>query len=189
MSRGSTRNAPATTRERVERALDGLETSREEPRDGMTCVVVAAELLHTVLARLKARAGFQALTLVTCVDHLHGKRPEPRFEVVHQLHSLVHADRVRVKTRVGADDPRVASCVDLWPGAGYMEREAFDMFGVVFEGNPDLRRLLMPEEYEHHPLRRDFPHQGIEPDLLYREWDRKRRAEWNSGSPDEGQAR
>jgi len=79
---------------------------------------------------------------------------------------------------VGGDDPRVATCTDLWPGAGFSERECYDMFGVRFEGHPDLRRLLMPEGYGHHPLRKDFPHEGIEPDRLYREWDRERRKDW-----------
>ena len=71
------------------------------------------------------------------------------------------------------------TCTDLFPGAAFMERECYDMFGVRFEGHAHLRRLLMPEAYGHHPLRKDFPHQGIEPDRLYREWDRERRAEWS----------
>ena len=81
-----------------------------------------------------------------------------------------------MRTRLAEDDARVPTCTDLWPGAGYAERECYDMFGIEFDGNPDLRRLLMPEGYEHHPLRKDFPHQGIEPDRLYRAWDRERRA-------------
>jgi NADH-quinone oxidoreductase subunit C len=72
----------------------------------------------------------------------------------------------------------VPSCCDLWRGASFSEREVWDMFGVRFEGHPDLRRLLMPEGYPHHPLRKDFPHQGIEPDKLYRDWDRERRQRW-----------
>jgi NADH:ubiquinone oxidoreductase subunit C len=74
-----------------------------------------------------------------------------------------------------SDDARLPSCIDLWPGAAYMERECFDLFGIVFEGHPGLKRLMMPDEYGYHPLRKDFPHQGIEPDRLYREWDRQRR--------------
>jgi NADH-quinone oxidoreductase subunit C len=66
-------------------------------------------------------------------------------------------ERLRVKTRLGIDDPRVPTVVDLWSGANYQEREVFDMFGVVFDGHPDMRRILMPEDYEGNPLRRDFP--------------------------------
>ena len=102
---------------------------------------------------------------------------EPRFELVHQLWSLANNDRVRVHTRL-AEGASAASCVALWPGAAYMERECFDMFGIAFAGHTGLKRLLMPDDYGHHPLRKDFPHQGIEPDRLYREWDRRRRAAW-----------
>ncbi len=172
-------SAPETTVDRIRTALDGLDVESSEPRDGMPCVEATAETLHEVLARLKADAGFETITLVTCVDRLRDKHPEPRFEVVHQLQSILHADRVRVRTRVAEDAAHVPSCVDLWPGAGFMEREAFDMFGVRFDGNPDLRRLLMPDGYEYHPLRKEFPHQGIEPDRLYREWDRERRKDWH----------
>ena len=98
--------------------------------------------------------------------------------MVHQLFSLAHNDRLRLVTAVDLDQ-RVPSAVALWPGAAYMERECYDMFGLVFDGHPGLKRLLMPEEYGWHPLRKDFPHQGIEPDRIYREWDRKRRAAWH----------
>ena len=161
---------------RIEAALADLEVTWEEPRDGMPCVAVDRGVLHAVLLALKEKAAFETLTLVTCVDRQDEHMREPRFEVVHQLHSITEADRVRVRTRVSSDEASVPSCVDLWPGAGFMEREAYDMFGVTFEGNPDLRRLLMPEEYGHFPLRKEFPHQGIEPDRLYRQWDRERRA-------------
>lgn len=157
---------------RVEAALEGIEVGFEEARDGMTCVAVARERVHQVLERLRDRAGFETNTLVTAVDHLPA---EPRFEVVWQLLSVEHADRVRVRVRVGQEEASVPTCTDLWPGASFSERECFDMFGIRFEGHPDLRRLLMPEDYEHYPLRRDFPHQGIEPRKLYDRWDRERR--------------
>ena len=140
--------------------------------NGMLCVEPARDAVRDVLERLKQRAGFESVTLVTGVDR---DEAVPRFEVIHQLRSLAHSDRVRVRTRLEENDARIATCVDLWSGAGFMERECYDMFGIVFEGHENLRRLLMPEEYGHHPLRKDFPHQGIEPDRLYREWDRKRR--------------
>ena len=131
--------------------------------------------LGAALAALKERAGFETATFVTAVDRLPRA---PRFELVHQLLSLAHNDRVRVHTAL-AEGESAPSCVALWPGAAYMERECFDMFGIRFDGHAGLKRLLMPEDYEHHPLRKDFPHQGIEPDRLYREWDRKRRAQWH----------
>ena len=67
---------------------------------------------------------------------------------------------------------------DLWPGTSFSERETWDMFGVGFTDHPDLRRLLMPQGYDHHPLRKEFPHVGIEPDKLYKKWDAERRAEY-----------
>jgi NADH-quinone oxidoreductase subunit C len=82
---------------------------------------------------------------------------EPRLGVHYELLSMQRVERLRVKTRLGVDDPHVPTVVDLWPGASFQEREVYDMFGVVFDGNPDMRRILMPEDYEGHPQRRDFP--------------------------------
>ena len=82
---------------------------------------------------------------------------EPRLGVHYQLLSRERLDRLGVRVRLGIDDPVVPSVVDLFPGADFQEREVFDMFGVRFDGHPDLRRILMPEDYEGHPQRRDFP--------------------------------
>ena len=90
---------------------------------------------------------------------------EPRLGVHYQLLSMERLDRLGVRTRVPVDDPKLASVVDLFPTADHQEREIFDMFGVVFEGHPDLRRILMPEDYEGFPQRRDFP-MGGEPVLF-----------------------
>jgi NADH-quinone oxidoreductase subunit C len=143
--------------------------------DGLPVLEVARADLHRLLQALRDRAGFNSVTFVTAVDRLD--KGEPRFEVVLQLCSVPNDARVRVRVRLRSDDARLPSCVDLWPGAAFMERECYDMFGIVFEGHPGLKRLLMPEDYAHHPLRKDFPHRGIEPDRLYREWDRRRRAQ------------
>ena len=149
-----------------------------DERDGTPVVDVEPRDVHAALQRLRDAAGYESLTFVTAIDRWSDRGPvEPRFEVSWQLISFAHNTRARVRARVTTAEPVVPTCVDLWPGAAFMERECHDMFGVRFEGNPDLRRLLMPEAYEHHPLRKDFPHQGIEPDRLYREWDRKRRQE------------
>jgi NADH-quinone oxidoreductase subunit C len=90
---------------------------------------------------------------------------EPRLGVHYQLLSMERAERLNVKTRLGVEEPRLRSVVDLFPTADFQEREVYDMFGVVFEGHPDLRRILMPEDYEGFPQRRDFP-MGGEPVLF-----------------------
>lgn len=98
--------------------------------------------------------AFTLLIDVTAVDYL-GRTP--RFEVVYHLYSLPHGHRLRVKIAVGEDDPTVPSLVPLWKGANWLEREVWDMFGIRFEGHPDLRRILMYPEFEGHPLRKDYP--------------------------------
>jgi NADH-quinone oxidoreductase subunit C len=85
---------------------------------------------------------------------------EPRLGVHYQLLSMQRCDRLNVKTRVTVEEPAVPSVVDLWSTANYQEREVYDFFGVIFTGHPDLRRILMPEDYEGHPQRRDFPMGG-----------------------------
>jgi NADH-quinone oxidoreductase subunit C len=108
-------------------------------------------------------AGFEMLADLCAVDYLtHPGRALPdgvaaeRFEVVVNLLSLSAKRRVRVRVQVPAADPAVDSLVDLYPGADAMEREAFDLVGVVFRGHPDLTRILMPEDWEGHPLRKDY---------------------------------
>jgi NADH-quinone oxidoreductase subunit C len=104
----------------------------------------------------------------TALMSLHGcdyLPEEPRFGVHYQLLSMERTDRLNVKTRVGVENARLPTVVDLFPTADYQEREVYDMFGVVFDGHPDLRRILMPEDYEGFPQRRDFP-MGGEP-VLY----------------------
>jgi NADH-quinone oxidoreductase subunit C len=160
-----------STIERVRGALSGLSSEDVPARDGTACLAIAAEDAHEACRRLRDTAGFETNTFVTAIDRFPA---EPRFEVCWQFLSLAHNDRVRIVACVGSDDARVPTIVDLFPGAAFSERECFDMFGIVFDGHPGLKRLLMPEEYGHCPLRKDFPHQGIEPDRLYREWDARR---------------
>lgn len=124
-------------------------------------IVVAPSAAHAALGRLKDR-GYSFLASLHGVDHLP---EEPRLGVVYELLDMSAVDRISVKTRVPVDAPEVDSVVDLWPGADHPEREVYDMFGVVFTGHPDLRRILMPEDYEGHPQRRDFP-VGGEPILF-----------------------
>jgi NADH-quinone oxidoreductase subunit C len=82
---------------------------------------------------------------------------EPRFEVVYLLVSIEHALRLRLKVRLHGTDPRVATVSRVWPAANWLEREVWDLFGISFDGHPDQRRLLMPEDWEGHPLRKDYP--------------------------------
>ncbi|MGH3731942.1 MAG: NADH-quinone oxidoreductase subunit C [Acidimicrobiales bacterium] len=107
--------------------------------------------------------GFEMCVDLCAVDYLeHLTRPLPedvaptRFEVVVNLLSLSKRQRVRIRVQAGDDEPRVPSLFRLYPGTEAMEREAFDLFGVLFDGHPDLTRILMPEDWEGHPLRRDY---------------------------------
>ena len=102
---------------------------------------------------------FDMLTDLTAVDYLKfpGREDGPRFEVVYHLYSLPHNHRIRIKVHVEEDDPVVPSATPLWPIANWFEREVWDMFGIRFAGHPDLRRLLMYEEFHGHPLRKDYP--------------------------------
>jgi NADH-quinone oxidoreductase subunit C len=124
-------------------------------------VVVERAALRDVLAfcRDSAALAFDMLMDLTAVDdsRLPGREDGPRFEVVYHLYALAHNHRVRVKVRVDEDDAVVPSAVPLWPIANWFEREVWDMFGIRFEGHPDLRRLLMYEEFVGHPLRKDYP--------------------------------
>lgn len=104
-------------------------------------------------------AGFEVCVDVTAVDWLR-QRPD-RFEVVANLLSMEHKLRVRLTTTAPRQEPKVASLVPLWPGANFAEREVYDMFGIEFEGHPDLTRILMPDDWEGHPLRKDFGVGGV----------------------------
>ena len=121
-------------------------------RERATLIVDPAQI-RAVLAKLRAK-GYGFLASVHGVDHYP---EEPRLGVVYELLDMSRVDRVTVKLRVPVDAPNVESVVADWPTADHQEREVYDMFGVVFDGHPDLRRILMPEDYEGHPQRRDFP--------------------------------
>jgi NADH-quinone oxidoreductase subunit C len=106
-----------------------------------------------------AALSFDVLVDLTAVDYLKfpGREDGARFEVVYHLYSLGENHRLRLKVRVDEDDPVVPTAVPLWPIANWLEREVWDMFGIRFDGHPDLRRLLMYEEFVGHPLRKDYP--------------------------------
>jgi NADH-quinone oxidoreductase subunit C len=114
---------------------------------------VPADAILAVLEFLRGK-GFGALMSVHGLDYYP---EEPRLGVQYELLDMTALDRITVKLRVPTSDPRVPSVTAAWPTADHQEREIYDMFGVVFDGHPDLRRILMPEDYEGFPQRRDFP--------------------------------
>jgi len=127
-------------------------------------LLAPSELLATA-GRLRDEFGFDLLLDVTAVDW---PADALRFEVVHHLYSTTHKVRVRLKTRVGADEPLVDSLVSLSGLAAYMERECHEMYGIRFRGNHDLRPILLYEGFSGHPLRKDYPKLREQPLVAYR---------------------
>ena len=127
-------------------------------------IVVDPARIREVLRTLHGK-GFSFLASVHGVDHYP---EEPRLGVIYELLDMSRVDRLTVKLRVPSEDPHVESVMVDWPTADHQEREIYDMFGVVFDGHRDLRRILMPEDYEGHPQRRDFPIGG-EPVIFTRD--------------------
>jgi NADH-quinone oxidoreductase subunit C len=144
----------------------GLELIAQELRDGQAdgvldtvffrdraTVLVAPAFVPAALAHLREK-GYRFLSSLHGVDYFP---EEPRLGVLYELLDMREVDRITVKARVSTDDPRLPSVTPEWPTANHQEREVYDMFGVIFDGHPDLRRILMPEDYEGFPQRRDFP--------------------------------
>ncbi len=122
-----------------------------------TVFYVKPELIAEVCEFLRAEHRFNRISTVTAVDWYP---QEPRFEVVYNIHSIPDNARLRLKCRVGGESPALPSVTGVWPGANWYEREAFDLFGITFLGHPDLRRIMMPDDWQGHPLRKDFPVHG-----------------------------
>ncbi len=144
----------------VRARFGGAVTETHDHRGDHTAVVERAALRQTLaFCRDAGALAFDVLMDLTAVDYAKfpGREDGPRFEVVYHLYSIAHNHRLRVKVRVDEDDAVVPSAVPLWPIANWFEREVWDMFGIRFEGHPDLRRLLMYEEFVGHPLRKDYP--------------------------------
>jgi NADH-quinone oxidoreductase subunit C len=131
---------------------------------GQAMLEIEPTTIRASLQQLREK-GYGFLASLHGVDYYPH---EPRFGVLYELLDMSALDRLTVKLRVGLDDPHVESVTADWPTADHQEREVYDMFGVVFVGHPDLRRILMPEDYEGHPQRRDFP-VGGEPVLFTRD--------------------
>jgi NADH-quinone oxidoreductase subunit C len=127
----------------------------------VTALVDAAQLLAVMgFLRDDDETAFDMLMDVTAVDYL-GR--EPRFEVVYHLYSLRRRHRLRVKSPIPEERAEVPSLCGLWPSANWMEREVWDMYGIRFAGHPDLRRILLYEEFQGHPLRKDYPKERRQP--------------------------
>jgi NADH-quinone oxidoreductase subunit C len=126
---------------------------------GETTIVVPRESLRALAERCREdrELDFNLLTDATCVDRFPH---EPRFELNYELVSIPRRDRLRLKVRLHSDDAVVDSLITVWPGANWLEREIFDLFGVRFSGHTDLRRIVLPDDWEGHPLRKDFPVEG-----------------------------
>jgi NADH-quinone oxidoreductase subunit C len=144
----------------------GLELTAHELRDrnaesvldtnfyrGRAELRIAPAHVIDVLTGLREK-GYTFLASLHGVDYYP---EEPRLGVIYELLNMHEVDRISVNTRLPIEEPRIETATGLWPGAEFPEREVYDMFGVVFEGHPDLRRILMPEDFEGFPQRRDFP--------------------------------
>jgi len=146
-----TADTVAALRERFGAAIEDVVEFR-----GETTVVVARAALVDVLGFLKETPalGFSFLANLTAYDDWP---TEPRFNVVYQLRNLSRPSNLRLKVRVPGDDPVMPTATGVFIGANWQERELWDMFGLQFTGHPDLRRILMPEDWQGHPLRKDYP--------------------------------
>jgi len=152
----------------------GLELIAQELRDlepesilgtgfhrGRATLLANPVRIATILRHLRDK-GYTFLASLHGVDYYP---EEPRLGVLYELLDMNNVDRISVKARVDTEEPHIPTAIELFPGADFPEREVYDMFGVVFDGHPDLRRILMPEDYEGFPQRRDFP-TGGEPVLF-----------------------
>jgi NADH-quinone oxidoreductase subunit C len=125
-------------------------------RDELT-VFVAHESIREACAHLKSHGATDFLSDLTCADFYPR---DPRFEVAYHLLSIKNKQRIRLKVVLGGDDAVLESITPVWPSANFFEREVFDLFGIRFLGHPYLRRIMMPEDWEGHPLRKDYPVEG-----------------------------
>ncbi len=128
---------------------------------GETTIVVPAALIVDFCLYLREAEGleYNFLSDVGFVDYYP---QEPRFAVSYHIYSMIYNRRLRLKVYLPGDDPKIPTVTSVWPAANFQEREGYDMMGIIFEGHPDLRRILMPEDWEGYPLRKDYP-LGYEP--------------------------
>jgi NADH-quinone oxidoreductase subunit C len=128
---------------------------------GELTVIVPRESITDACAFLKTTQEFDLLADVCGADR--GPEEDPRFEVNYHLFSTKHHNRIRLKVLLSEDDPHVNTVTGIWRTADWHERETYDLFGVIFDGHPDLRRILLPSDFDGHALRKDYPLRGYEP--------------------------
>ncbi|MBA2378027.1 MAG: NADH-quinone oxidoreductase subunit C [Blastocatellia bacterium] len=128
---------------------------------GEVTVTVPGEAIESVCHYLRDDAGFDMLADLCGCDR--GPEDDPRFEVNYHLFSTIHYDRLRLKVLLSEDAAKVPTVTGVWKTADWHERETFDLFGVVFDNHPDLRRILLPSDFDGYALRKDFPLRGYEP--------------------------
>jgi len=145
------------TLDKLKAAFAGLAVSEFRSQTRVVAPLASAAAL---MAYLKKDGGFDLLVDVTCVDYLNFRDAKDRFGLVYLLASTVTNERLTVRIFVNEPDLTVPSVTSLWAGANWLEREVYDMFGISFAGHPDLRRILMPFEFDAFPLRKDYPMQG-----------------------------
>ena len=128
---------------------------------GEVTVTVPAGSIVDACVALRSNHGFDLLADICGADS--GPEEDPRFEVNYHLFSTIHYQRMRLKVLVSEDEPNIPSVTSVWKTADWHERETYDLFGVVFDGHPDLRRILLPSDFDGHALRKDYPLRGYEP--------------------------
>ena len=138
-------------------AFDGDAVKAGQFAHGELTLEIAPAKIASVCGFLKYDQKFVRVSSVTAVDRYPA---EPRFEIVYHLHSIERNLRLRLKAMLPGTDPTIESVTSVWRGAGWYEREVFDLFGVRFLNHPDLRRILMPDDWEGYPLRKDYPVTG-----------------------------
>lgn len=128
---------------------------------GEVTVTIPREAIADVCFFLKTKHGFDLLSDLCGADR--GPEEEPRFEVNYHLFSTTHFQRLRLKVLLSEDSPQVETVTSIWKTADWHERETYDLLGVIFENHPDLRRILLPSDFDGHALRKDYPLRGYEP--------------------------
>jgi NADH-quinone oxidoreductase subunit C len=141
--------------EPIEALQDALVNAKPD-RGELTLEIVADRIVESC-GKLKFDLDFVRLSSVTALDRYPA---EPRFEVIYHLHSLSRNERLRLKCRVSGHAPEIDSVTGVWRAANWYEREVFDLFGIRFRNHPNLKRIMLPEDWEGHPLRKDYPKTG-----------------------------